>query len=192
LDLGAIRYNFTLTTFTALGWGSSLRIGFLSLSLRVFFLFGSVETLITFTFAFLLNLLLFLFVGYVANGVLEFEKTFVADFKRASTSLTVLHGAEVQISERCNLIFREHCIDVDQNRDALVLLVLVSFKNVEGNIGSALVGLELDFLLGKEADYNIDFLIRLKTTDHWFNCKDFLSFLLDREVEFYGVLTLVL
>jgi len=73
-----------------------------------------------------------------------------------------------------------------------VLLVLVSFKNVEGDIGSALVGLELDFLLGKEADYNIDFFIRLKTTDHWFNCKDFLSFLLDREVEFNGVLTLVL
>lgn len=73
-----------------------------------------------------------------------------------------------------------------------MFLILVAFKDVQEDLCSRLVSLQLDFLHGQESHLNVDFLIGLQAADHWRNREDLLSFLPDSEVVLDGVLATVL
>ena len=93
------------------------------------------------------DLRLFIFVVEVADGVLEFEEAFVSDLKRSGDILAVLHRAEIKVLEGSERVFRVDSVEIHQDRDLLVLLVLVALKDVQEDLSVLFVGLHLVFFV---------------------------------------------
>jgi hypothetical protein len=105
------------------------------------------RSFLSFFLSLLSDLGFFVFVVEIANSVFEIKKTFIPNLKGTGCGFTVLHGAEVQIFQGGDAVFAEDGVDVYQDRDALVLFVLITFKDIHCYVSCRLVCLNLDFLL---------------------------------------------
>jgi len=73
-----------------------------------------------------------------------------------------------------------------------MLLVLITFKNVQEDLSILLVGLHLDFLHSQELNNDVNLFILLQATNHRLNSEDLLCLLANGEIVLNGVLTLIL
>jgi hypothetical protein len=157
--------NFTFTTFgSSLGGWGSLRIRFLSgSSFRIddVFLLCAVETLFSFSLSLVLDLLHFIRVVIVADCIVKIKESLVTNLEGSSDVFTILHGSKVEVLEGCKRVFAVDSVYIDQDGDLLMLLILVTFKDIQEDLSVGFIGLQLDFLHGQEFNSDVDFLILL-------------------------------
>jgi len=117
---------FTALSACLCGW-SSLRVRLLTgSSFGVFFAFSAKQTLFSLFLTLLANFVLFIIIVVVTNGVFELKETLIANLELASNVLSILHGAKVQVLQRCQRILAVNSVHVDQDRDRLMLLILIT------------------------------------------------------------------
>jgi len=139
------------------------------------------------------NLCSFLLIVKVKNRVLKLELTIILDFKGSLHLVSKLHRSEIKITQRRNSKLAKDCLDGDQNRDLLVFLLLLTFKNDHSNVGVLFRFCQLLLDLAHELYVNINVFVWIELALHRCYRKHlFRECLLHFEVKAYGVLPLIL
>ena len=173
-----------------------LRIGLLGSALALgLFLFFSLLSKAAFhlTHALFTNLSFLFLIIEVADSILELELTFVLNLKGSLHLIAELHRAEVEVAKGRDRELAEDSLYRDEDRNLLMLLLLLTFKDDHSDV-TALLGLhKLLFNLAHELNVDVDIFVRLKLALQRRNSEHLLGHsLLHAEVEADRVLALVL